>query len=197
MRQSTTAVLISAALFAAYSNADTRNDVSTAEGTLVATIAEGDETTICDEAGNAQYAQCDLANTANDFHWVDESEYRDNVVQVVYGPSSCGGLLLDGDLILTARHCTPDWNETTEWTYGNSVKIFQGVEAQASENLVYEGQAEIIVRDTDQRVEDGIDFLTENWVPIVDSMLENWNQIDGNAAGAMDYDDLFFKLCSF
>lgn len=198
MLHSRIAILASAALFAAHVNSEglhavSTNDLSIVESTLIATETERVEGNPCDEAESAAFAQCDLANTANEFHWVDESEYRDNVVQVVYGPSTCGGLLLDGDLILTARHCTPDWNETTEWTYGNSVKIFQGIEAQANKNLVFEGQAEIIVRDTDQRVEDGIDFLTENWVPIVDSMLENWRQIDGNAAGAMDYDDLYFN----
>lgn len=146
----------------------------------------------CDDPSSSEFAQCNIANPANDFHWVTD-DYRDNVVQVVYGASTCGGLLVDGDLILTARHCTPDWNEETPWEFGSTVKVYQGVESQASSNLVYEGEAEIVVRDTDQRVEDGINYLKDNWEPTVDSVVNDWLNRDAENYAKVDFEGRYYS----
>lgn len=138
---------------------------------------------ICDTPEYENYAKCKITNPANNFHWVSDSDYKDNVVQVVYGPSTCGGLLIDGDLVLTARHCTPEWNEGGAWAWGNEVKIYQSTIYQDPDGLVYEGVADVVYGDTTQRAEDAIDYLSENWAPTVNSVSEEFESRSPNNLG--------------
>lgn len=133
-------------------------------------LAVKSSTQPCDDPELANFAQCNIENEANHFHWVKEEDYSDNIVQVVYGESTCGGLLVNGSYVITARHCTPQWNEGSDWQHGNILKLYQGIGSQDKNALVFSGVAEVLMRDSDQRVVDGINYLKDNWQPIAEQV---------------------------
>ncbi len=140
----------------------------------------------CDDPALANFAQCQLENSANEFHWVSDAEYRDNVVQVVYSDSTCGGLLIDGRFILTARHCTPLYTENGNWEQGDVLEVYQGIKTQAAESLVFKGTPEVFMHDTTQRVEDGINYLQKHWAHIPDEIEAEWLSRDSKNISAGD-----------
>lgn len=130
-------------------------------------------TDICDDEANAHRAQCDITNPANNFDWVSKQNYKDNIVQVKYGASNCGGLLIAGKYILTARHCTPKWES---WNFGNNVNIYQSV--GVGEHLIFSGEPEIHIIDNDTRIIDAESRLFADWQPPLTRIETAANQSD-------------------
>ena len=139
---------------------------------LFAGYSIADDSDICSNPEYAERAQCNIENPANTFNWVDESDYQDNIVQVQYGVSRCGGLLVNGKYIITARHCTPLWDS---WNYGGTLKVFQGI--NLGENLVFEGnETEVFAIDNDQRHINAEQYLHENWQPSLQRIEDEANE---------------------
>ncbi|MDG2658943.1 trypsin-like serine protease, partial [Vibrio parahaemolyticus] len=126
---------------------------------------------ICNDPNYSDRAQCNIDNEANIFNWVSDAEYRDNIVQVTYGPSSCGGMLLDGKFILTARHCTPAWSN---WEHGNELVVYAGTERKGKE--VYRGQASVYSADNDTRLIDSERNLYDGWQPQLKTIEKEANE---------------------
>ncbi|EMC9392931.1 trypsin-like serine protease [Vibrio parahaemolyticus] len=141
---------------------------------LISSPSLADDSDVCSNPDYANRAQCNIENEANTFDWVAENEYQDNIVQVQYGESRCGGLLVNGAFIVTARHCTPAWDE---WNYGATLQLFQGTGLR--ENLVYEGEAQIFTIDNDQRLLNAENYLIENWNPSIQKIADTVNAEHG------------------
>ncbi len=113
---------------------------------------------------------------------VSNSDYKDYIVHIVTGSESCGGMLIGGQYLLTARHCIYDDDELS----GDTIRIRQSITRLSSD---YVDRGFTVLLDTeDDTIASGMADLSNT---IYDNVVvNNYPNVTYLGGGSRNADDM-------